>query len=82
MQLAGGLLSGRYSKADMEKEQEGRFWTIGGERFTKMYVMWSSVIELIPRSDLSAWADMSQTLEPSGCNEITSLGVSKETVSC
>lgn len=31
LQLAGGLLSGRYSKADIDKEQEGRFWTIGGK---------------------------------------------------
>lgn len=34
--LAGGLLTGRYKKADMEKEQEGRFWTVGG-KWTKMY---------------------------------------------
>jgi hypothetical protein len=29
MQLAGGLLTGKYSKADIDKEQAGRFWTGG-----------------------------------------------------
>ena len=34
-QLAGGLLSGRYSSADIDKQPEGRFWTVGG-RWSKV----------------------------------------------
>ena len=31
VQLAGGLLSGRYHISDLNKESAGRFWTIGGQ---------------------------------------------------
>ncbi len=30
-QLAGGLLTGRYSREDTKRQPEGRFWTVGGK---------------------------------------------------
>ena len=31
LQLAGGLLSGRYKMEDMDKPADGRFWSVGGK---------------------------------------------------
>lgn len=45
-QLAGGLLSGRYRMAEMDKPSDGRFWTVGGD-WAKKYDIDTEFIEVV-----------------------------------
>ncbi len=31
LQLVGGMMTGRYKLSDINKPQDGRFWTVGGK---------------------------------------------------